>query len=56
MDLTAYSRHQLELTVNEFSTQGWRPYTGIIDQTVLVNDESGTNKISFTITLVKYED
>ena len=56
IELTAYTKAQLEKSSAEFFAQGWRPYTGIIHESFVTNDESGTNKVSFTITLVKYDD
>jgi len=56
MDVTSYSRTDLGIRVNEFLNEGWKLYTGIIDESVITNDETGVSTITFTMTLVRYKD
>lgn len=54
MDVTSYSKDDLDSKVEEFLNQGWELYTGVIDESVITDDVSGITTITYTQTLVKY--
>jgi len=54
MDVTSFSREELDVKVEEFLHQGWEIISGI-DESVFTPEDGLYSTISFTRTLGKFE-
>jgi len=54
MDVTSFSKEELEKKVNEFFMQGWQIEMDGIDESITTDEVTGLSIITYTRTLVKY--